>query len=262
MVNIFDLTLLLIYLLVGLISYNFTNKLLKYYFNKKSNILFEKTFINNLKKLNKYKTTDKYDIIRVIFYNYDNDLIINMNEFEFIEETGEEWFLSLLVKYGKEDKTKLDENGYIIYKTDEDYNVFKSLIKTIQYNKLILYNNVNINILYELGDKLCIPKKSLDIIKKNKLVEFEINHLNKLFTKKELNYLRMSFKCKLCKQGFTHFNNKEGSCKYHPSSYNINSGLYNCCGKTINSEPCLNGKHVAEFFTNELELIKTLMNNI
>ena len=258
MLNIFDITIYLIFLLIcliGLISFSLLTRVVKYYFNRNVIKIYEKEFNKNFKYLNQGSNT----IIRIIFYNSKNNLIIDMKEFEFIEQ---DWFLSLLLKYNKDDEMKLDENGYIIYKTDEDYDLFKSLIKTVQYNKLILYNTVNLDMLYHLGEKLCIPENTLDIIKTNKNIDNEMQNLNKLFTKKELIYLRQTFKCKLCRQGFTHLNNKDKSCKYHISLYNINGGFYSCCGKSIDEEPCKIGKHVPEITTNEIELIKTLLNHI
>ena len=270
MVDILDITIYLIYLVISLIfliTFNLSLRFIKYYINKKATILYKKTFTENITHLNKYnkinnyKKTDNNDIIRVIFYNAVDDLIINMKELEFIEEE-KEWFLSLLIKYGKDDKSNIDANGYIIYKTDEDYTVFKSLIKTIQYNKIILYDDVNINVLYEIAEKMCIPEKILEKIKKTRNIENEMKHLNKLFTKKELLYLRQTFKCKLCKQGFTHFNNKQSACKYHTMSFNINGSFYSCCGKRIDDEPCKISKHVPEIAHYELELIKTILTNI
>ena len=230
----------------------------KYYINKDAKI---NSFNNYLLK---YKNINHDDIIKIIFYNSSKYLIVDMKEFEFLEdEQGtQDWFLSLFLKYNKDNKFKKDENGFLIYITDEDYNVIKSLIKSIQYNKLILYENVNINILFEVAKKLCAPINILEIIKKNRNNYNELELLNKNYSKKELIYLKQTFKCKLCKQGFNHLNNNHGDCKYHTNSYNLTSECYLCCGGDITDKGCKIGKHVAEVHNTDIEFIKTLLSNI
>ena len=38
------------------------------------------------------------------------------------------------------------------------------------------------------------------------------------------------FKCKICQQGFTMINNKEGSCHHHPKSIRYDLNTYNPLG--------------------------------
>ncbi len=196
--------------------------------------------------------------IRITFENNFKEVIMNCDELEHLDS---EWFLSTLVRFKKEN-SDYDDYGYIHYNTDESHDLIMSIIKSVQYNKLILYDeDINLDLMYAVADKLSCPVSLM------KYIEFEIekrnNHLfiDKYFNKSERVYMFYPFKCKICQQGFTMINNKEGSCHHHPKSIRYDLNTYNCCGKNIDDEGCVKGKHVPDIDNATINLIIELIKN-
>ena len=149
------------------------------------------------------------------------DVLLNMEDF--------------MIKNMIED-TKDTSEIYI----NEDYNLIKSVFDSIRTKSLIINNDVNLNLMYYVCDKWCVPKWLIEEI------EEQINTIKKLqATNKFIDNLTNGiYKCKNCGVGFNKFNNKAGSCKYHTCSITIaNSNNFSCCNK---EEPCKTGYHVVD----------------
>lgn len=120
---------------------------------------------------------------------------------------------------------------------NEDYNLIKSVFDSIRTKSLIINNDVNLNLMYYVCDKWCVPKWLIEEI------EGEINTIKKLqATNKFIDNLTNGiYKCKNCGVGFNKFNNKPNSCKFHTIKNTISgTNVYSCCNK---EEPCKVGYH-------------------
>lgn len=194
--------------------------------------------------------------LRITFENDYKEIIMKCEELEHLDE---EWFLSTLVRFNKENCI-YDKYGYIHFNTDEKYDLVMSIIKSVQYNKLILYSyDINFDLMFSVAEKWACPNSLLRMISEESKKMKNYNILNKYYSKAEQVYLFYPFKCKMCKKGFTLNNNKEGFCKHHPSTTRVASNEYMCCGKNVSEEGCVVGKHVPDVDTLTIKLITELI---
>ena len=120
---------------------------------------------------------------------------------------------------------------------NEDYNVIKSIFDSMRTKSLIINNDVNLNLMYYVCDKWCVP---IWLIKE---IENELNTIKKLQAANKFidNLTNGIYKCKNCGIGYNKFNNKADSCKFHPICNTIaETNVYACCNK---EEPCKVGYH-------------------
>ena len=165
-----------------------------------------------------------------------------------------EWFISKLIKYEVEN-TKLENNGKdkdkdkdnIIIELWEDKEIILSIFDSIKFNSLIIYDDVNIDYLYELANYYNIPEHILTLLeeKKNK-IESESLELKKI--KENIILDETIYECNICGIGFKKSENKNDSCKTHKYGYNFNEGKFVCCARPIEDENfCRIGYHIPKF---------------
>ena len=196
--------------------------------------------------------------LRITFENDYKEIIMKCEELEHLDE---EWFLSTLVRFKKENSV-YDDYGYIHYNSDESHDLIMSIIKSVQYNKLILYDeDINLDLMYAVADKLSCPVSLMKIIESEITKIKNYNLINKFLTKAENVYMFYPFKCKICNKGFNMINNKEGSCHHHPKSIRYDLNTYNCCGRNIDDEGCVKGKHVPKIDVETINFITELIKN-
>ena len=143
-----------------------------------------------------------------------------------------EWYLSKLINYDYDNDNEIE-----IW---EDKEAVLSILDSIKFNTLIIYNNVNIDYLLQLCNYWCVPEWLInDInIKKNvlKLEEYQ-RKINLTFDNK-------SKICKLCNCGFKEGENTSNSCKRHKNGFNNSTNKYYCCQQISFDDYCCIGYHV------------------
>ena len=150
-------------------------------------------------------------------------IVLSLKEIEQLSE--QEWFISLLFKYEK-------DNDPI--ELCEDINIVLSIIETLKYKKLIMYNNISLEHMYMLCDKWCVPEWI------TKEISEEISE--KIKNKKSNNQDEVIYQCKVCAIGFKKSENTSNSCSRHRLPFSILSVEFNCCKQ---DEPCIKGYHYA-----------------
>lgn len=206
----------LIYTMIFMLSFMIVNKCISNYFeNKKSKEKELKLFDENKGKL------------KIIFLNNINKtFIIHYSTIEHIN-----CFFTNFLKFEINNKN-FDKEGYIIYETEKDFNLIKSLINTVLFKIPIIYDiNYNNSINNDISSKYnntinnmignLIELKSLaieyscekDIINiiDDKLIEYEEEN-KKYFDTKEKIINNFPQHCKICQLGFIFKNNKKGCC--------------------------------------------------
>lgn len=135
--------------------------------------------------------------------------------------SDQDWFFSLLLKYT--DSTEPIE-------LCEDIDIVKSIIETLRYKKLILYNNISLEHMEMLCDKWCVPIWIIEEIeqqKKDKPLTVYVNN-------------ETIHMCKNCRAGFKMSENTNTSCRFHKSVCDVNM-IFRCCNQ---NEPCISGYHI------------------
>lgn len=150
-------------------------------------------------------------------------LILPIKEIESL--TDQDWFLKLLVKY------ESDNASVEPVELGEDINIVLSIIETLKYNKLILYNNISLEHMFMLCDKWCVPDWILEEI------------TSRIEKKKSDNTDEKIYRCLICNIGFKKSENKNNSCKKHKLPYSIIISSFPCCN---NNEPCVQGYHYCD----------------
>ena len=146
---------------------------------------------------------------------------------ELEELSNAEWFLSLLLKYTKnETETKIEVGEY--------KPLVLSIIESLRYKKIILLKDISLDLFEALCDKWCCPEWLLESIQKQKKIPIN----------------EPIFKCVNCFIGFKMSENTNESCKIHQKEYNSLSDVFPCCGvrlRTPSDIPlqfCQSGYHV------------------
>lgn len=211
------MVLSLIYSMIFMISFMIVNKGISNYFQtKKSKENTLKLFEENKGKL------------KIIFLNNINKtFIIHYSTIEHIN-----WFFTNFLKFEIKNKN-FDKEGYVIYETEKDFNLIKSLINTVLFKFPIIYdinhniisinNNTSSNYNNTINNMIgnLIELKSLaieyscekDIINiiDDKLKEYEEDN-KKYFDTRDKIINNFPQQCKICNQGFIFKNNKNGCC--------------------------------------------------
>ena len=151
-------------------------------------------------------------------------LVLPIKEIESF--TDQVWFLKLLVQY--------EDDGKPI-ELCEDINIVLSIIETLKYHKLILYNSISLEHMYMLCDKWCVPEWILE----------EITSRIELYSKSETEKIKNEkiYKCSVCYIGYKHSENTSTSCKKHLYSMDTHANIFACCN---NQEPCIKGYHIGK----------------
>ena len=179
--------------------------------------------------------------LKIEFDNDYRELIVNMKEY-FLDDN---WFFNKYYKWESENE-EYDNDGFIVFTTDEDYLLVKTIFETVKTNKLMLCNeNKNINMKYMkyLCEKWSCTQEIIDLIEEK--IKLDIANdikFNNFSTIPKL-VVNTPFKCINCGAGFTLFDNKEGDCKCHKGLFKFHSNTFDCCGRGFD-EPCIIGKHV------------------
>tara|TARA_B110001450_G_scaffold217355_1_gene211315 strand:- start:50 stop:553 length:504 start_codon:yes stop_codon:yes gene_type:complete len=147
-------------------------------------------------------------------------LLLSIKEIEQLSE--QEWFISLLLKYEK-------DNDPI--ELCEDINIVLSVIETLKYKKLIIYNNISLDHMYMLCDKWCVPEWIKEEISEKISENKNTDNQNEII-----------YQCKVCAIGFKKSENTSISCSRHRIPYSIITSTFNCCKQ---DEPCIKGYHYA-----------------
>ena len=138
---------------------------------------------------------------------------------------------------------------------NEDYEIIKSIFDSLRYNQLIFDKETNLNLMYCVCDKWCVPQWLINTIHN------EIHSSKKLLSFNNFidNLHNNIYKCQNCGVGFNKYNNKPDSCKFHICQHRTiaNSNKYICCNK---EEPCRVGYHVIDYV--ELNTILHTLKNI
>lgn len=159
------------------------------------------------------------------------DGIIKIPKKEFDDIFDFTWFLGNLTKYDQNPDTEIQK--YCLW---ESKNMVLSILDSLRYHKLITHNS-DLDYLYALADKWCVPEWlkteiSINLEKsKNNTSTFPNN---------------MTFRCKNCGSGFKISENKNDSCKTHRYSLCAVTLRFACCGKHADAENnyCISGYHV------------------
>jgi len=174
--------------------------------------------------------------MKFIKFNFRNEVVF-MQKGDICSLIDEDWFLSSILNTKFND---VDDNTLFI---NEDKNTAMSLLETIRYNRLIVYDKVSLDYMLALSEKWCLPTYINDIISKG-IEEQSENQITDNNEIKRMNILKMiPFKCTVCQTGFKLQDNTSTSCFCHPGVYNIMSQSYKCCGKPLDSQPCKIGYH-------------------
>ena len=83
----------------------------------------------------------------------DGNLVLPKREFDSVFDF--DWFLNLLVKFPN--YSNEPEDKVVNYTLWEEKNAVLSILDSLRYNKLILYNT-NLDYLAALADKWCVPE--------------------------------------------------------------------------------------------------------
>lgn len=174
---------------------------------------------------------------------------INLPNKMFNELYNFEWYFSNLIKYNTDLESDLDSNlESCTIEIWEDKEVVLSILDSIKFNKLIIYDNVNVNYLLQLSNYWSIPEHLIEEIN-NEL----INEINKKETKKKDTIILCNKKyefdnlpqqCKLCRVGFKPSENTFNSCKHHPNGYDVTNNRYYCCNAQNYEDFCKIGYHI------------------
>lgn len=166
----------------------------------------------------------------------DGNLVLPKKEFDTVFDF--DWFLNLLVKFpNHSDKP---EDSVVEYTLWEEKNAVLSILDSLRYNKLILYET-NLGYLAALADKWCVPQWLINEINdRNKsIVSKSLNSKSSLEeVNQEINKLSCLIKrCQLCNIGFNLFDNTSTSCKRHIGylAQISNEYKYTCCGFAPNN---------------------------
>ena len=148
-----------------------------------------------------------------------NDILILMcrgesiyiKESEIQELSDNEWFLSILLKYKKDDIIEIGEEKQLVL----------SIIESLRYNKLILLKYVSLDLMKALCDKWCCPEWLIHLIGQR---------LNDEDTSEPYILSNYMYTCKNCSHGFKIKENTSTSCNFHSKSYDSYHDLFPCCG--------------------------------
>ena len=192
----------------------------------------------------------------------DGNILIPSNEFDSLFTF--DWFLSKLISC-KFNITNTDyEDKYILW---ESKNAVLSILDSIRFQELIIYDNTNLIYLKSLINKWSLPEwmeEKIEIkIEENKKKELEDRR--KTDIKEKSNYI---FHCPTCQSGFKLEENHNKACQIHSGilNYRINNESYfSCCGYQPlknNSElkPCTIGYHIYST-TDYIFYLSTIKNN-
>ena len=166
------------------------------------------------------------DIVVLVFN--DGELIFNKEQYSQFFDTDN--FLSLMVKYPNfSDNNVLydNKNKYEKYFKDKNKNIVRTLIDSIRFNKLILYDNVNLYYVLNLGKMWGISDNILNLIQEkiDKKEHLEFNNIKEDDT---------IYQCKICSVGFKQGENHNKACISHKNGYsNIGEPRWYCCGKPL-----------------------------
>tara|TARA_Y100000022_G_C13150977_1_gene329441 strand:- start:33 stop:590 length:558 start_codon:yes stop_codon:yes gene_type:complete len=164
------------------------------------------------------------------------DGIINMPYKIFENIYDFEWYFNSLIKNELID----NKNEKIDLDIWENKDALLSIFDSIKFNKLIIYNDLNLSYLLELCSYYCVPDFIIDELN-TKLEDEKIFKINEI----KSNPYEEVLKCSLCFTGFKKSENKYNSCKRHKCNIDNVSKIYICCGKHISSnEYCLVGYHI------------------
>ena len=151
----------------------------------------------------------------ITFYCRGEPLTLTRKEIESL--TDIDWFLSLLIKYSdNEEKTELGE----------DIDIVKSIIETLRYNKLVMYNNISLIHMKMLCDKWCVPSWIIE--------EIESKNRDSIIVDEKIH------QCSICRVGFKKSENTKISCQTHRSICGSNE-IFFCCNTQT---PCNVGYHI------------------
>ena len=178
---------------------------------------------------------------------------------ELINLVDEDWFIKNLLELEFAEQQIPDK-----LEICEDKNTALSLIETMRYNTLIVLPNVSLDYLLALSHKWCLPEFI------NKMIMDRINqniNVNRIEQNGNISFFddvdtKITFQCINCKGGFKVAENKSNSCVIHPDKPNFVSDKWVCCGKSLDSPPCVESYHVMSHYHLELynnmkkELIK------
>ena len=150
----------------------------------------------------------------ITFYCRGDPLTLTKTEIESLSDS--DWFISLLIKYNDEgEKTELSE----------DIDIVKSIIETLRYKKIVLYNTISLTHMKMLCDKWCVPSWVMDEIGKPPIT---------------YNTDEPILQCRICRGGFKKSENTHNSCKTHKSICG-SDGVFFCCNT---QSPCVVGYHI------------------
>lgn len=179
----------------------------------------------------------------VILVCNDGELLYNKEVYSTYFDSDN--FLSQLVKYPKNmGSTSKNDSHHEKYYTHEDVSIVKSIINSIRFNKLIVYDDISLEYLLEIAKMWCINDSIINEIEKK--IEDKIQE--KMESKRNEPILL----CSICKTGFKQSENTSTSCKTHDII--IGFGFFygelkwKCCAKPVINEDnfCRVGYHVLE----------------
>ena len=186
----------------------------------------------------------------------DGNIIIPKTEFDTIFKF--DWFLSHLVQYDFNIDNKEYQNKFTLW---ESKSAVLSILDSIRYNKLIIYDNTNLEYLESLADKWCLPKWLIELIDETKKNNLEIEDNSK----SKIKNLNMTFKCIICLSGFNYFDNAIPKCishKLHLKWLPNQESHFPCCGQSQEigkDNPCNRGYHVASIA--DRQIAQEMINN-
>lgn len=191
---------------------------------------------------NEYEHEHKHKKEHVILVCNNSELIFNKKMYN--QYFDSDHFLSLLIKYPQscieiKDSDKDRENPLLYNKYEkyekftinEDKNLVLSVINSLRFNKLILYDDVCIDYMLEICKMWCMPESLLDQINE----KIEENKMDKLNITRDEN----TYKCELCGCGFKKYENTSTSCKTHDNRVHLGYTCismvfrWKCCGQKV-----------------------------
>jgi hypothetical protein len=151
-----------------------------------------------------------------------------------------DWYISKLIH---NDIDTEERNTFNIW---EDKDVSMTILNSVRFNKFILNNDsLNLDYIYCLSDKWCVPENILQEIKD------KMNQKNRLAT-----YINAEIQqCRTCYIGYNINDNNSGACITHAGTYFPNMNHYSCCGMDNQSKGCKVGYHIHKI---DKELYKLL----
>ena len=143
-----------------------------------------------------------------------------------------DWFFSGLINNTN------DDEPIILW---EDKEVVLTIFDSLKFNKLTLHENVSLEYLENICNMWCVPEWLLDAI--------ALRKQNIEICKKDSKLNSYIFECKNCGVGFKLSDNTNKSCNTHNySMISLNGGIFPCCGRSKDDEPCLVGYHIPKDF--------------